>query len=313
MELSSIIFFNHWHYGDLFSTRGLIDDIRSQLPDNFPLLYAHYKNPAATADVAQQLDKQNCAILLNKIYERNPFLNGPDTIFINTWVGAYQGLWPNTHPSYISHHVIYGHLYHALKNNYGLEFKLNPDVWHYVPDIDYSVIDRSVTDKFVQNASGKIFLFCNGGVQSTQSSMGNMAQTIIWLSKVYTDDTFVATERFETNQPNIVFTDDIYNKPCDIIDISYLSRSSHLIVGKNSGPFTYASTKSNLKDPTKMFWCFSHKPEDVLPYGLDLKCDFRFSTVTSDVEASAQLSKGIRLIHEYNLTPGWNTEEYQND
>ena len=307
MKYQNIVFFNHWHYGDLFSTRGLVTDIKRQLPA-LKYYYVHGKHPDATMDLAETYN----ADILNQLPQHAQIISQTDTIFINTWVGAYQGLWQNTHPSYISHHKIYEFIYNEL-DKLDINLKLDNDVWNYVPDIDYSFIDCSVTDRFVADAAGKIFLFCNGAVQSTQSSMDNMAQTIIWLSKMYTDDTFVATEKFNTSQSNIIFTDDIYNKQCDIIDISYLSRSCDVIVGKNSGPFTYASSRYNLQDPTKMFWCYSHKPEDVLPYGLDLSADFRFSTVTEDWKAAAQLSKGIRLSHEHNLSSGWNTEEYTDE
>jgi hypothetical protein len=303
MKYQNIVFFNHWHYGDLFSTRGLVTDIKRQLT-GLNYYYVHGKHPDATKDLAETHNTD----ILNQLPQHAQIIEVGDTLYINTWVGAYQGLWQNVHPSFISHCKIYEFLYKELAV-LGVHLQLDANAWSYVPDIDYNTIDRNVTDKFVKNAQGKIFLFCNGDVQSTQSSMGNLAQTMIWVSKVYTDDTFVATSKFDTKQPNIIFTNDIYNKQCDIIDISYLSRSCHLIVGKNSGPFTYASTRYNLQDPTKMFWCYSHKPEDVLPYGLDLKCDFRFSTVTEDWKAAAQLSKGIRLIHEHACTPGWNTEE----
>jgi hypothetical protein len=307
MKYQNIVFFNHWHYGDLFSTRGLVTDIKNQYP-GLNYYYVHGKNAAATDDLAPTENSD----MLGKLPQHVRIIDSGVTLYINTWVGAYQGLWHNVHPSYISHCKIYEFLYKELMA-LGINLQLNPDVWSYVPDIDYDIIDKSVTNDFVKNAQGKILLFCNGAVQSTQSSMGNMAQTMIWLSKIYDEDTFVATEKFATTQPNIWFTDDIYDKKCDIIDISYLSRSSHLIVGKNSGPFTYASTRYNLQDASKMFWCFSHKPEDVLPYGLDIRCDFRFSTVVEDWQATAQLSKAIRLIHEYDLTSGWNTEEYTDE
>ena len=120
-----------------------------------------------------------------------------------------------------------------------------------------------------------------------------MQSIIETLATKYPDDAFVATELFETKHTNIYFTDAIFKKNCDMCEISYLSTKVNVIVGKNSGPFTYANTKQNLQDPSKKLVCFSHKPEDTLPYGLDFAADFIFSDTTDDTVAVAIIEKAI--------------------
>jgi hypothetical protein len=294
MQITDIVFFNHWHYGDLFSTRGLVTDIQSQLP-GLNYQYIHSKNARSTQDLAPSPDAETCQRMLAQIPMHQRLAHTGNTLFINTWVGAYQGLWPNTHPSYIDHRKIYSELYNHLSAHYNLDLRLS-DVWHYVPDYDLSKIDSTSVSKFFADKTGRTFLFCNGQVQSTQSSMGNMADIIITLAQKYPQDNFVVTERFVTDFANIYFTDDIFNMGCDICEIGVLSHSCDIIVGKNSGPFTYSTTHKNLNS-NKKFICFSHKPEDVLPYGLNFVSEFNFSNTTDDNKAVVIFSDCADTTH----------------
>ena len=63
------------------------------------------------------------------------------------------------------------------------------------------------------------------------------------------------------NASNVIFGPMIVGS---LNKISYISQHAGLIVGKNSGPFTYAHIKSNMDDSNKMFMCFSHKLKDCL-------------------------------------------------
>lgn len=301
--MENIVFFNHWHYGDLFSTRGWVADIKRQLPDmNF--YYAHKKNPRAIIDLVETLDKENNATVLDGINQWNRFGSDDDTILINTWVGSYMGLWANTHPSYISHHRIVGECYNNLRQQFGIDLKLSDDVWDYIPEIDYSVYNRAAVDNYKQFV-GDVYLFCNSAVASKQSSMDNMQKIIEYLADRYRGDTFVVTEKFNTAFDNIVFTSDIFNDACDLCDISYLSTKVNLIIGKNSGPFTYASTKENLQNKNKIFVNFSHKPEDVLPYGLDINADFRFSSTTFASPAVRIIESAIADMKNEKIVAGF--------
>ncbi|NDB57452.1 hypothetical protein EB001_03300 [bacterium] len=305
--MENIVFFNHWHYGDLFSTRGWVADIKRQLPEsNF--YYAHKKNPRAIIDLAETLDAENNQAVLDGIDQWKRFGVDEDTILINTWVGSYMGLWPNTHPSYISHHRIIGECYNNLRQQFGIDLKLSNDVWDYVPEIDYSKYNTAAVDNNSELV-GNVYLFCNSAVASKQSSMDNMKSIIEYVAENHKNDTIVATEKFETKLDNIFFTGDIFSDTCDLCDISYLSTKVNLIVGKNSGPFTYANTKQNLLDKNKVFVNFSHKPEDLLPYGLDIAADFRFSNTTFSSPAVRIIERAIDDIKNNKQTSGYHIEK----
>jgi hypothetical protein len=302
--MENIVFFNHWHYGDLFSTRGWVADIKRQLPDmNF--YYAHKNNSLATLDIAEKLDEDNNKLILEGINQWNRFGKDDDTILINTWVGSYMGLWASTHPSYISHHRIVGECYNNLRQQFGIDLKLSSDVWDYVPQVDYSRYNTHLADNFFNSLdSENAYLFCNGQVASKQSNMDNMQKIIVYLAKKYKNDTFIATEKFETDCKNIKFTDDIFNLSCDLCEISYLSTKVNLIVGKDSGPFSYSSTKENFLDKNKIFITFNTHPEDNLPYGLDINADFRFSNTTYSSAAVSIIESALSDLKNNNQTRG---------
>jgi len=301
--MKNVIFFNHWHYGDLFSTRGWVADIKRQLADS-TFYYAHKKDNRATMDIAEKLDEENNAAVLDGISQWNRFGTDEDTILINTWVGSYMGLWANTHPSYISHHRIIGECYNNIRQQFGIDLKLSDDVWDYVPQIDYSYYHtplKDIKDKMV----GNVYLFCNSAVASKQSSMDNMQKIIEYVADNHKSDTLIVTEKFDTKCENIIFTDDIFTTACDLCEISLLSTKVNLIVGKNSGPFTYANTKDNLLDKSKVFVNFSHKPEDTLPYGLDIGADFRFSSTTFASPAVRIIESAIDDINNNKQVSGY--------
>jgi hypothetical protein len=305
--MGNIIFYNHWHYGDLFSTRGVVADIKRQLPD-YTFHYAHRKNPRAIIDLVETLDSEDCESVLTSVDQWKRFANDDDTILINTWVGSYMGLWPNTHPSYISHHRIYREMYGNIRQNFGIDLQLSEDVWDYVPEINYSHYHEP-TAQMQKELVGNVYLFCNSEVASKQSSMDNMKSIIEYVADNHKDDTIVATERFETKCQNVIFTSDLFTTSCDLCDISLLSTKVNLIVGKNSGPFTYANTKQNLLDKNKVFVNFSHKPEDLLPYGLDIAADFRFSNTTFASPAVRIIERAIDDIKNNKQTSGYHIEK----
>ena len=301
--MENIVFFNHWHYGDLFSTRGLVADIKRQLPD-MTYYYAHNKNGHAVSDLVETLDEENNKAVLDGVSQWNRFGSDDDTILINTWVGAYMGLWANTHPSYISHHRIFAECYNDIRQQFGIDLKLSDNVWDYVPTIDYNFFDVSAANKFILEHPN-FYLFCNSAPASKQSSMDNMQKIIELLAKQHPDHAFVVTEKFETKASNIFFTSDIFNIPNDLCEISYLSTKTNLIVGNNSGPFTYAQTKENLQNPQKIFINFSHKAEDTLPFGLDISASFRFSNTTYSSPAAGIIRDAMEDIINGKYSSGY--------
>lgn len=273
--MKNLLFCNHAHHGDVFISRGLVADVISQLP-NWQVQYATFCDPKIIMDIVPCIDPAISRQIWHEHYSRAIFNHDRSSIFVNTWVGAYLGEFPCGHPPYKYLHKLFGICYDTINDLVGTNLRLNADYWHYVPDFDYSKFDLTAARHFLETHK-KVYLFCNGRVHSMQSSINNMQDTINAFAEKYADITFLATEKFETSRPNVVFTEDIFKLPNDLVEISYLSTKINLIVGKNSGPFSFSNTKTNLLDAKKIFVNFSHHACDTLPYGLNIAADFRHS------------------------------------
>lgn len=306
--ITDICFFNHWHYGDLFTTRELVKDISQQLPD-ITVGYAHRLNPIVVSDFTNNYESETRAHVLNNFDMMVPMAQDDTLVLINTWVGNYQGnhFAANKHPSYLQHYDIFAEIYQKANSNFGWNLQMNEDKWHYVPEIDYAKLDLTAADQFLASNKGRLYLFSNGQVQSQQSSLQYINPVIDALADMYPDDTFLATEVYMTSRPNVVFTKNIFDVSNDLREISYLSSHADLIVGRNSGPFTYANTRSNLRDAGKVFMCYSHEARDVLPYGMDIAADFRFSAATDGDQVTEQIKQAIEDIKQGRFVSGFRT------
>jgi hypothetical protein len=274
----NVYFFNHWHHGDLFSTRGLVQDIKNQLGPDHNYYYSHRLHPSSTSDLAQFSPDT-----LNRFGEGTKAHREGDTIFINTWVGCWGEFWRGAghdHPSYIEHFNSYRGLYGILTNNYGMSLRIPDDVWNFIPDMNYIHFNTGAIDGFV---TGKdIVLISNSEVKSKQSQVGNMENMINVLSNRFPHKTFVITEDISQKNENVIYSSDITGSTNDLGELSYLSTLSTVLIGKNSSPFTYFQTKRNLLDSNKTFLCFSNVLADTLPEGLDIKSKFIFSNDTNE-------------------------------
>ena len=85
----------------------------------------------------------------------------------------------------------------------------------------------------------------------------------------------------------------------DLLEISYLSKFVNgVIVGKNSGPYTYTHTKANILNPSKHYVCFSKNETDTLNHGLDCPAKFAFSNTLNDIDAAYLINQSIKQSKE---------------
>lgn len=302
----NLMFCNHAHHGDLFIVRGMVTDLVKQL-SHLHLYYAHFCNHKVMNDIMPSLD----TALARSIWNDHHFekfvrvdINGGTIPVLNTWVGAYHGHWPGGHPSYVYLYKIFENCYNILNSELEVNVKLNPNIWHYIPDINYDHYDLTIANQFLTNHE-KIYLFCNGHVHSMQSQMDNMKSIIEILAERHKDATFLVTEKFNTVLPNIKFTSDLFQYDNDLCEISYISTKVNLIVGKNSGPFTYTNTKRNLLDTKKIFVNFSNHGVDTLPYDLGISADFRHTSTTYLYYALEILEQAIEDARTNNQISGF--------
>jgi len=285
-EVKEIILFNHYHYGDTFSTRGLVKDLRRFFP-YAKFSYAFGKNRYVVHDLVDyELENefndqtlQNLEIYTNSYYDITNY-----RLYINTWVGCAYHSFPPTHnhPNFIEHIRIYDIIYQRLNETHGFNLStIQDDIWYYVPEIDYSKFNTGPADDIVQHTKNRV-LICNNEAMSAQSSVGDLRNVIVTLATSFPQHTFFVTYRIPTNLSNIIFTNDIFQQDNDLCEISYLSQFCDVIIGKNSGAHAHTWTKTNLLDASKTNICLSHANIDCMPYGLDYRFNHVFSNNTDD-------------------------------
>ena len=289
-----IVFFNHYHRGDIFTHREFIRHLTIQLP-NVEFLYLHFNHPKLTRDLGIP-----CIGAPNKLDHHTKFYIDEDKkiLYVNTWGGCdasimnkNKGL--NLHSLYDQWHEIFSFI----------SKKLNQDIFvytdkeDYLPVMDFNYFDVTQIDQYLQSALGKKrVLICNGAPKSGQSFLYNMETFIKEAADNFPIIDFICTQKFEKTQNNILFTDDLIGDTeaadkrapwedkdlniCDLPEISYLSEHCDLIVGKNSGPSTFCETHANYMNPNKHFisyvvrWNSGNIDSESLSYNLKLECKY---------------------------------------
>lgn len=247
--MKKIIFFNQFHNGDCFVGKQYVAEIMRQLPD-VEFAYAHNNHP----DIIKDLGIEHLG--LNNIPPMDRMTRvgeSPDkeTLFINTWVGCWQGTMFNfgEHINFVRLHNIWREYFKYLN----LEFVEDPN--YYLPRIDHAKFDVTAAEAWIaEHGTKPLILFCNGTANSGQSRVGDLTQCISHLADALPEVNFLVTNRLNITRPNIYYTDDIFaDQESDLNQIAYLAGGCDLIVGKNSGPFSYCQNHDNLMNNTLTF------------------------------------------------------------
>jgi len=245
--------YNHFHNGDIFYARVLINGLIEKYNVNFyhnlntPLL-SDMNGVTEISGVPQHFD-----IHMNDLENKN----------VNSWIGQQNMIFVNTHIPGCSFEN-YFNLVKIILNNYNLE--INPDENYYLPVVNYekilnyeSIITRMNEIKYKYN---KLILISNGNVNSGQAINVDLSGVIETLANNNPNSLFLTTTPINHNQPNIIDTSSLTNLNPDLLQISLISTFCNIIVGRASGPYCYTHTKENLLDPNKTYISFSNNPNE---------------------------------------------------
>ena len=286
--INKICFYNYFHNGDCVATKSFVAEFINKLP-NFEYYYAHNNHPKIISDL-------KCSFI--KIPQNLPynlkFCIIEDTLFINTWVGAYisdcqsNDVYYNltsplaTNICWKTYYEIWEFIFKVISNFMCKELKLDGSAKDYAHEIDYSKFDCGNIDAFINNNHSKrIVLISNGLVESNQTNINNnMSSYVNNISDLYKEDIFICTRKFDTNKNNILFTQDIIDDRSgnDLNEIAYLSKFANIIIGRNSGPFLFTNTKENLNNNSKKFLSFGNSYGHCFPAFIEnqFNCEFTF-------------------------------------
>jgi hypothetical protein len=296
-----VVFFNHYHNGDLVLSKEFVREFISFYPE-FEFYYAHLKHPKVLLD----LNCNHISLRDLNLPQNLKFIKAAnqDLYFINTWIGSYtnQGE-ADEQPfplkfdpvnldtegiNWKAYYRIWEYTHQVCNLMFNKQFVLREEIELYAHSIDYS--KYNCNPDWLSQYQGSV-LISNGFVESGQTHINHdMSSVIKRVAYENPNKTFICTKRFETDKQNIVFTDNIMvdSGGCDLNEIAYLSQACDIIIGRNSGPFLFTNTLENLNDSNKKFLVFNKAYNNCSPAFLDYPCYFKFvEDVSEDVIYSA--------------------------
>jgi hypothetical protein len=296
-EVNNVVFFNHYENGDSFINREYVKEIIKKY-SNASFFYAHKKHPSLFKDLpVQQITLGSLPADINEGIVIG-YSTTEKTLYVNCWVGCHMRtgfLRPGSHANFPLLHRAWSPLLEVLH--------ITVRSWEdYHPAVDYSAFDLSEANAYLNRIGSKpLVLICNGKVASRQSDMGEMVNTISTLANEFPDHEFLVAYKLDMNLPNITYTDDIFGShEGNLHHIGYIGNHAKVIVGKNSGPFSFCHNKENMNDPKKTFICFSKHAVDSLMGEGEYSCNSVFSGTTDEVVAA-------NVIRDYITNPRYAT------
>jgi hypothetical protein len=246
---NKVWFHNRFHAGDIFESREFVKKIMEIIPANL-YLYSHPNSPRILLDVPnlEQTKEFRNAMAVQKLVNIVD-----DILYISTWMG--NGKHGNT-----------------LHNNFDmfketlrrLNLELPGEPLDYIPKVDYKQFNiANIDDLIKKDGRDKIFI-SNGIVLSKQADNFDMTPAILKVAAKFPGKLFFVTSPLPIYYDNIIFTSDLIGEPsgCDLNELSYLSTFCSIIVGRNSGPQTFANVRENWYNPHKKLITFFYE-EDV--------------------------------------------------
>jgi hypothetical protein len=249
-------FINKGHNGDLHYSKGFMRDLYNILSPEECFLF-HSCKRGVVKDL-EFLDN-NKPLYIGSDFDRYDVRAKTESfgknIFINTWVfERFFNQYFDYGCSSYSNHLAFKEIY----KQFGLVDKFNEDVEHYIPYVNFDLVEKENVNKFVQSNKNKKILICNGPVLSNQSTSFDFLPVVEKLSGEYKDMQFILTQDSDLRRDNIFYTSEITKtEGCDLNEISYLSEFCDVIVGRASGPACFTHTKNNFFNKEKVMVAFT--------------------------------------------------------
>lgn len=245
--VNEIVFYSNVHMGDLHLSRPYV----KWFVDSFPFVkisYSHNYDKSIFSDI------KNLNIASDEIWQSLPrqgdIFHSEDYSFVafNTW--AYAGD-VRMGCNYFSLHNIFSRYLELLKqiDERFINFKLPK---YLIPKIEYdrnSPYILNVENWFKNKQNDKKIFVSNNFVESNQAHNFNMSELISeWASNHLNCDFYISNKIDPLVQlDNVYYNTDIINKNgTDMIEQSYISTFCDIIIGRNSGPFSFAEVEENL-------------------------------------------------------------------
>lgn len=288
--MDKITLYNHFHNGDMFFSRILIN----VLSEYYNFQFNHNLKSSLFTDVPS-VDEVIGIPPFFPMHENPIFnLNSNSPKIINTWIGQYHNKYTksiNLGCSFENHFNLVSEICEKLdiSPEFGPKFlpRINSDLIPNVSRLNKKI--NSLKNNFI-----KLILFCNGNVHSGQSSNFDFSKYIVNLSKNYPDFLFILTEPINYQSDNIITTNSLTNTSPDLVHIGHISKSCDVIVGRSSGPYCFSQIYENLEDTNKTFCAFcTHESEGI--FYQESKCNYIWTNVYGDKNIIDNIEKSINF------------------
>jgi hypothetical protein len=179
-----------------------------------------------------------------------------DTIYINTWYCAgHRKFFREC--TFISLYNLFEYYFNEI---FGINIK-DYDERIFLPIIDFTKCYTEKIDEFFSKNCNPCVLISNGNTLSGQSVNFDFNPVIEGLSTVFPNINFLISNKMGTQirKENVFYTEDIIQlNENDLNENAYISIKCPLIIGRDSGTYTFCYVKENILNPDKTFLSFSY-------------------------------------------------------
>jgi hypothetical protein len=271
--------YNHWHYGDIFTSRTLIKPLLTK----FNIIFYHNLNTPLLPDLEGLTEIKG----IPKDFDMHS--SNFNEKKINAWIGQSQ--------------MQYFHKFEtgcSLKNYLSFVFEVldfynipKENTEYYFPEVHFSkILKYSEIKSQLENYKTqykKIVFISNGDVHSGQSSNFDFSPIVTTLGQEHPEVLFLLSENKNISLPNIKFTSDITLLIPDLLQISLISTFCDVVVGRASGPFTYTLVKENILDKNKKFISFNNNQVEAnyynnLGFNLEWHSNYEYNFVLNTIK-----------------------------
>lgn len=246
---NDIVFFNHFHNGDIHVSREIVKKIVnkvSQIAPGTKFSYGH-SNPRNLLEDIPGLTFDSQAIPFLKDAHVN-LLQDNGKLYINTWYAQQHYKYMNQYG--LTMDCLYAALDDTCKQVWNFSLAdISTDLSSFFPTIDYSKYEINSAKNWLANHPEKKIFVANGTALSGQAHNFNMMPIISSLAQQHPNKTFILSNNDgPLNYSNMVYSSSIINKstPSDLNENSFLSSHCDIIIGRSSGASTFAMTQENL-------------------------------------------------------------------
>jgi FkbM family methyltransferase len=242
-----VLFFNNWHNGDVHMSRAYVVHLMQCLGD-LEYHYFHKNNPKLLADIP---NLRHTSTMIEA------------DILIDTWIGQYfftGAMTPWQGCNFPNYHAVMARVYDSLT----LSGYLKP-AEQYLPVIDYRPFDIGNIDRYFAANDQPHVLVCNNATMSGQAPEVDFHTLLEQLAGTHPDVCFLVSNNdgYVFSHPGIRYCSELIDNPatrCDLNEISYISTKCQLIVGRSSGPYSFAITHENMQ--SNRFFCICNNRHD---------------------------------------------------